>query len=101
MAQSICNGGLLVHLEGAQAYQYQSKASPEVHNYYNVVLQLNIALCIMKSQISGSYCDSGIESVQEFCVGKSCSPANLLHLRRFFLSKELSKNKLGFENIIS
>ena len=51
--------------------------------------QLHIALCIMKSQISVSYRDSGIESIQEFCMGKSHSPANLLHLRRFFLSKEV------------
>lgn len=60
--------------------------------------QLNIALCIMKSQISGSYCDSGIESIQLFCMGKSRSQANLLHLGRFFLSKEV-KTRLVFENI--
>ena len=59
--------------------------------------QLNIALCIIKPQISGSYCDSGIESIQEFCMGKSRSPANLLHLRRFFLSKEV-KTSLYPEN---
>ena len=47
----------------------------------------------MKSQISVSYRDSGIESIQEFCMGKSHSPANLLHLRRFFLSKVKKKVK--------
>ena len=47
----------------------------------------------MKSQISVSYRDSGIESMQEFCTGKSHSPANLLHLRRFFLSKVKKKVK--------